>query len=365
MGYKLGRMPKQSTTYTAIGIMSGSSLDGVDAVRLVTDGETHIAFEAGGYVAYPADLRARVGAVAQGNPPLDEVLKVERALSELYVEAAQQVMPKQGAANVIGCHGQTIRHMPELGLTWQLGDASFIAEQTGVPTVMDFRRRDMAAGGQGAPLVPLFHAALLGQRKKPCGILNIGGIANLTWFDAEGKIRGSDTGPGVGLLNSLCEQRTGQAFDKDGALAARGRVQDKLVERSLRDTGFWKRSLPRSADRYEFNGILDLLRPLSTEDAAATLCAITAAGVENLLNEWQVAGPLAATGGGSRNPTLMKALAGVGLDIVEGGEWGLRPQTMEAEAFAWLAVRRLRGLPLSVPETTGAKRATVGGILTT
>jgi anhydro-N-acetylmuramic acid kinase len=357
-------MAKQSTTFTAIGIMSGSSLDGVDAVRLVTDGEEHIEVEAAGYVAYPDALRARVGAVAQGNPPLDEVLKVERSLSELYVEAAQQVMPKKGAVNVIGCHGQTVRHMPALGLTWQLGDASFIAEKTSVPTVMDFRRRDMAAGGQGAPLVPLFHAALLGQRKKPCGILNIGGIANLTWFEAKGKIYASDTGPGVGLLNSLCEQRTGQAFDRDGELAARGRVQDMLVERSLRETGFWKRPLPRSADRYEFNGILDLMRPLSTEDAAATLCAITAAGVEGLLKEWKASGPMAAVGGGSRNPSLMKAFAGAGLDVVQGEEWGLRPQTMEAEAFAWLAVRRLRGLPLSVPETTGASRATVGGILT-
>ncbi|HEX2859677.1 MAG TPA: anhydro-N-acetylmuramic acid kinase [Alphaproteobacteria bacterium] len=357
-------MPTQPTPLRAIGIMSGSSLDGVDAVRLATDGQEHIVLEASGYVPYPKDLRARVAAVAQGNPPLDEVLKLERALSELYVLAALKVMPDEGRVDVLGCHGQTIRHMPGLGLTWQLGDASFIAEQVGVPTVMDFRRRDMAAGGQGAPLVPLFHAALLGGRPKPCGILNLGGVANLTWFEADGKIRASDTGPGVGLLNSLCEQRLGQPFDKNGELAARGRVHDNLVERSLRDTGFWRRPLPRSADRYEFNGILDVMRQLNPEDAAATLCAITAAGVARTLDEWKAMGPVAATGGGSQNPSLMKAFAAAGVDAVDAISWGLRPQTMEAEAFAWLAARRVLKLPFSLPETTGAVHATVGGVLT-
>jgi anhydro-N-acetylmuramic acid kinase len=374
--------------YRAVGLMSGTSLDGVDAVRLATDGENRVAFEAEGYVEYPAPLRARVLTAASGDMPLSDVLRLERDLTELYVAAARTVMA-DGVA-VVGCHGQTIRHLPEEGLTWQLGDPNRLAEGAGMPVVMDFRRRDMAAGGQGAPLVPLYHAALLTGHAKPCGVLNIGGVANLTWLAEGGKILASDCGPGVGLLNSLCEQRLGVAFDKDGALAGQGKVHAAIVRRGVEEIPFRQRPLPRSADRYEFQLIMEWVAPLSDADAAATLCAITAGRVRHTLEEiWnsppcaqrrdgeahtlpsprqaspgKVAGPLAVVGGGARHPGMMAALRECGLDAVAGEVWGLRGQTLEAEAFAWLAVRRLRGLPLTLPETTGARRPTVGGVLT-
>ena len=350
--------------------MSGTSLDGVDAVVVETDGESRIRLLATSYVPYSEDLRARVGKVARGDVPLNEVMRVEQAVTEAYAHAVA-LLARQGVRlggiHVIGCHGQTIRHVPEEGLTWQMGDMSLLAELTGVPVVGDFRRRDMAAGGQGAPLVPLYHRALVGE-KRACGVLNIGGVANVTWFDGKGGIRAGDTGPGVGILNTWMERKARKAFDKDGALALAGKADMGVVARALRGIGFWARKLPRSADRYEFAPVLDMLKGMDAKDGAATLCALTAAGVARTLADMKVKtspkAPLYVVGGGANNPALMVALLDAGVHVRLGHEGGLRGDTLEAECFAWLAVRRLRHLPFSLPATTGCLHGTVGGTLT-
>ncbi len=353
--------------HRAIGIMSGTSLDGIDAALIETDGESHIRLIASSYMEYPAEVRARVAAIATGDVPLNEVMRVDKLLSNLYVQAVQR-MERQNVdlstVDVIGCHGQTIRHLPDEGLTWQLGDPNFLAEHTGRPVVMDFRRRDMAAGGQGAPLVPLFHKALMGAERWPCAVVNIGGVANVTVMDAHGNVSASDCGPGVGLLNSWVQEHTGFPYDKDGDLAAKGTMRDDVLAHALNTIPFWKRPLPRSADRYEFASVMEKLKGVSVQDGAATLVGLTALGIARTLNELNAQGPVFAVGGGSQNPAIMEALRALKVDARLGAEAGLRTQTMEAECFAWLAVRRLKGLPFSTPATTGSRQMTVGGLLT-
>ncbi|MCP5404978.1 MAG: anhydro-N-acetylmuramic acid kinase [Pseudomonadaceae bacterium] len=360
--------------YKAIGLMSGTSLDGVDAALVETDGEAVVKLLAHAYVPYGEDVRARVQVVARGDPssgagasvPLNEVLRVERLVSELYVRAVFEIEALGYAlskVDVIGCHGQTIRHLPDEGLTWQLGDAHFLAEKTGVAVVGDFRRRDMAAGGQGAPLVPLFHKALLGNREH-VGVLNIGGVSNISWFGADGAMAASDCGPGAGLLDAWVQAKTDEPYDKDGKLAAAGKVDDGIVARAMGEIAFWQRPVPRSADRYDFDAVLGWLDGLSVEDGAATLCALTAAGVAHTLQQMGARGPVYVVGGGARNPAMMAALRAAGVLAEAGEAAGLRGATMEAECFGWLAVRRLRHLPLSVPATTGCTHGTAGGSLT-
>ena len=322
--------------------MSGTSLDGVDAALIETDGEGRVALLAQAYVSFDAAFHSVLSSLATGDLPLTEVLRAERQLMRRYVETVEALHTDLSAVDVIGAHGQTIRHLPTEGLTWQLGDPSFLSEKTGVPTVMDFRRRDMAAGGQGAPFAPLYHRAVLGQQGKACGVLNIGGVANLTWFDADGGIAASDTGPGVGLADKLVRARTGAPFDRDGALALAGHADMVLVSRALAELPYWTRAWPRSADRYEFDPVLGWLAGASIEDACATLAALTAAGIFRTMEERGASGPVYVCGGGARNRGIMAALVAVGVDARMGDEAGLRTQTMEAECFGWLAVRRGR-----------------------
>lgn len=357
---------RASGVVQAIGLMSGTSLDGVDAVLVETDGENEVRLLAHAYVAYPAGLRQRVQAVARGDVPLNEVLRVEQACTRLYVQAVLELEAMGhglSKVQVVGCHGQTIRHLPDEGLTWQLCDASLLAEKTGVPVVHDFRRRDMAAGGQGAPLVPLFHKAVLGGREG-CGVLNIGGVSNVSWFGTGGAMAAGDCGPGVGLLDMWVQGKAGKPYDDGGRLAVAGRVDEGIVARALGDIAFFAKPVPRSADRYDFDAVLAWMDGMKVEDGAATLCALTAAGVAHTLRRMAVAGTVYAVGGGANNPALLAALRAAGVVVERGEEAGLRGATMEAECFAWLAVRRLRHVPTTHPSTTGCTHATVGGSLT-
>lgn len=346
----------------AVGVMSGTSLDGIDVVRVVTDGADSCRVEGHYYKEYSGHLRSALAVMARGDMALSDVLRVERELSEAYVEALQASKLLEGAA-VVGVHGQTIRHLPQEGLTWQLGDMNFIAEALEVPVVGDFRRRDMAAGGEGAPLVPLFHAMMLRSAGIGHGaVLNIGGVANVTVVSADGEVRASDCGPGVGLLNAWAKARLGTEFDKDGELALAGTVDDGLVMRAMAEIGFWQRPVPRSADRYDFDEILPMVEGLADADGAATLVAVTAAGIKATLKALKAEGPVYAAGGGVRNAAILKALAG--LKVIPVKELGWDEQAVEAACFAWLAVRRLKGLTTTLPTTTHCKRATVGGVLT-
>ncbi|MFO0500135.1 MAG: anhydro-N-acetylmuramic acid kinase [Pseudomonadota bacterium] len=363
----------------ALGLMSGTSKDGVDVVSLVTDGQNHIKKVQHFAKPYPRGLYARLKELATGDIPLIAVLQLEREVTQVYVLAVQESGFLDDKVAVIGCHGQTVRHLPHEGLTWQLGDPNYLAEKLSIgrknplPVVMDFRRRDLAAGGEGAPLVPLFHQAMLaaqGPAAFPCAVLNIGGVANVTYLPvAKGDVRASDCGPGMGLLDQWVQQRTGAAFDDNGSLAKAGTVDEAVLERAKRELPFFQRAIPRSADRYEFNAVLEWLHEASTENGAATLAALTVLGIDQTLHGFG-AQPEALTalylaGGGPRNAAVREGLAAKGWKLANIEEaLGWHPLAVEAACFAWLAVRRLRGLPFSLPTTTGCRHPTVGGVVT-
>jgi anhydro-N-acetylmuramic acid kinase len=346
----------------AIGVMSGTSLDGIDVVRVMTDGGDHCEVEGHFYREYEPALRERIAAVTAQDIGLSDMLRLERDISSAYVRALLASNLLEGAA-VVGVHGQTIRHLPKEGLTWQVMDVNYVAEKVGIPVVGDFRRRDMAAGGEGAPLAPLFHAMMLRKAGVAQGaVLNIGGIANVTVVNANGAITASDCGTGMGLLNRWIKKQTGAEFDRDGALSLSGKADMELVKRALAEVDFWKRPLPRSADRHDFDVILEWLDGYSVADGAATLAALSARGICLSLQAMGGAGVVFAAGGGMRNKAILEGMSE--LDVRHVNELGFDEQAVEAGCWAWLAARRLRGLPTTLPSTTHCAHPTVGGVLT-
>jgi anhydro-N-acetylmuramic acid kinase len=348
----------------AIGLMSGTSLDGVDAAWIETDGVSVARTGMATTLHYEDSLRAdlrRLLDLAPGIAPEDPFLQdVERRLTDDHAIACAMI--GQGA-DVIGFHGQTILHAPEQKRTWQIGDAARLAARTRTPVVYDFRSADVASGGGGAPLVPLFHAALAENLAKPLLIVNIGGVANITYLGASGEILACDSGPGNGPLDDFLLRHTGQPFDKDGELAARGLVrQDQLA--MLMAHPYFARPAPKSLDRLAFSALVAAATEgLSPEDGAATLAAFTVAAI--------VAAPIPQAplrvlvcGGGRKNLAIMarlrKAFA-VPVDAVEAVGWD--GDALEAQCFGFLAVRSLRGLPLSLPGTTGVAAPMPGGRL--
>lgn len=346
----------------AIGMMSGTSLDGVDAAWIETDGVSISRTGIATTLHYEPDLRADLRKLLDLAPSLgpdDAFLhQVERRLTEDHAIAA--AMLGRGA-DVIGFHGQTILHAPQERRTWQIGDAAYLAARTGTKVVYDFRSADVAAGGQGAPLVPLFHAALAAQMPKPLLIINIGGVANITYLGAEGEILACDTGPGNGPLDDWVMRHTGAAYDEDGALAAAGLFrQDRLA--ALMSHPYFKQPMPKSLDRLNFSQLIaQATAGLSAADGAATLAAFTVAAI--------AAAPLPAAplrvlvaGGGRKNRNIMERLARafpVAVDPVEAVGWD--GDALEAQCFGFLAVRSLMGLPLSLPGTTGVPAPMPGG----
>jgi anhydro-N-acetylmuramic acid kinase len=350
----------------AIGLMSGTSGDGVDAALVETDGEQSIDFHGGITLPYDDDLRARLLEASQHNVPTEELLRTERLMTLHHVAAVRQLQQKlRSAAEVvelIGFHGHTIRHMPDEGITFQIGNPWILAEAVGIPVVSDFRRRDMALGGHGAPLVSMFHRALFASQERPSVILNIGGVANITWLGKQDEIIAGDTGPGCGLLDEWVKVMAGISHDKGGTLAARGKIDHDVVEESL-SSDFFGRPLPKSADRYDFDHVD--VSGLSVEDGAATLCAVTVEAVARAV-AGMPAKPrvLWVTGGGVHHPLIMQLLRDNFGDVRSVSELGLNPDTLEAECFAWLAVRHRRQLYLTIPETTGCNRPATGGTIT-
>ncbi len=347
--------------------MSGTSADGIDVAALHTDGESTIKYLGSSTAPYPANVRDALLRVAEHDISLVEVLRIEQQITKIHAQSVQQLLTDVSLAprdvHVIGFHGHTIRHLPDEGLTWQIGNALLLSERTGIRVVSDFRRRDMAAGGQGAPLAALFHAALLPEKiEKPVAVLNIGGVANVTWIGSDGTILAGDTGPGCGLLDRWCQSQTGQPLDHDGELALQGRVNQVSVEQSL-DQPFFQQPFPKSADRFDFGHIN--MSHLSPADGAATLCAITAAAIAAAMQQMPTMPKRTfVTGGGGQHPVLMQQLRERLPGIASVSDIGWRPDSLEAECFAWLAVRSLRGLPLSLPSTTGVRQPTRGGMAT-
>lgn len=346
-----------------IGLMSGTSLDGVDAAWIETDGERIGRIGPTLTLPYDDRLRADLRRILDHAPSMDPddrrlTMAIAR-LTECHIQAVERL---DCPADLIGFHGQTILHQPDRRRTWQVGDAGQLAWRTGIRVAYDFRTADVEAGGQGAPLVPLFHAALAESLPKPLCVLNIGGVANVTWIGRDGTLIAFDTGPGNGPLDDWVARHTGSPFDRDGALAAAGSVSQAVLARLLGQAYFAKPP-PKSLDRLDFNQALadSGLARLSPDDGAATLVAFTAGAV--------AAAPLPERprrwlvhGGGRRNPAIMQALRdrlGVPVDPVEMIGWD--GDTLEAQCFGFLAARVARGLPLSLPGTTGVPRPMPGG----
>jgi anhydro-N-acetylmuramic acid kinase len=346
--------------------MSGTSLDGIDAALIRSDGVTVQETGAALTLPYGPALRERLRALLGGEGDAGEVAAVARALTEAHAEAVGRLLAEAGRApssvDVVGFHGHTIFHRPKDGITRQIGDGALLAALTGIPVVNDFRSADVAAGGEGAPLVPLFHRALVADLPLPLAVLNLGGVANVTWIGDNEDLLAFDTGPGNAPLDDWVRHHTGAAYDDGGQLAASGRVDPARLA-ALLDNAFFARLPPKSLDRNHF--MTAAIAGLSVADGAATLAAFTAAAVaraeEHLPappRRWLVAG------GGRHNTALMAALrAALSAPVQTVDDLGWDGDALEAQAFGFLAVRSLRGLPLSLPRTTGVKLPTTGGWL--
>ena len=356
----MGRM------WRTIGLMSGTSLDGVDAAAVETDGVAIGRIGRAITLPYGAELRAdlrRLLELAPGMSAEDGFLAdVTARVTARHVEAVAALEGEK--AELIGFHGQTILHRPSVagapGRTWQIGDAAGLARAAGLPVVHDFRSADVAAGGQGAPLVPLFHAAMAWGLQRPLGVLNLGGVANVTYLDADGGITAADVGAGNGPLDDWIVRHAAGECDRDGAVSAHGVVAGDVLERLMADR-FFAAPWPKSLDRLSFAGVLagSGLGRLNLADGAATLVAFVAAGVASAgvaPARWLVCG------GGRHNPSIMQALRRVLSAPVAAVEVvGWDGDAIEAQCFGFLAARVLAGLPLTLPETTGVTRPMTGG----
>ena len=363
-----------------IGLMSGTSLDGVDAALLdFSDGQAQIV--ATHSSALPSELKQQLLALC--SPGDDEIRRMgiaDHQLGNLFAEACRQLLATSGITSAqvsaIGSHGQTIRHMPEgnTPFTLQIGDPNLIAQQTGITTVADFRRRDMAAGGQGAPLAPAFHAAMFRSTTTDRALVNIGGMANLTLLPANpsSPVYGFDTGPGNVLMDSWCQRHQQQSFDKSGQWARAGKVDSALLDQML-TTPYFKASPPKSTGRELFNQqwLDQQLKQAGTEitsvDIAATLTELTAQTIcADLEQHFSCCQEFYVCGGGAHNAFLMTridALTGPSIKVYSTGVLGIAPDWIEAAAFAWLAKQTLNHQTANLPSVTGANSPCIlGGV---
>ncbi|HZS65281.1 MAG TPA: anhydro-N-acetylmuramic acid kinase [Xanthobacteraceae bacterium] len=366
------------TSLTAIGMMSGTSLDGVDVALVETDGEQVNRLGPTGYRPYSrreAELLREALALGatlteRGQRPA-VIAKAEAFVTKVHGEVAAGLLQRHridpASVAAVGFHGQTVLHKPQAGLTVQIGDGVSLAKRLGIPVVHDFRAADVAAGGQGAPLVPVFHRAIAQklERPGPIAVLNIGGVANVTYVEGDKDPLACDTGPGNALIDDFMRARTGLPLDRDGDQAARGRVDKAFVDRVLAHP-FFDAPYPKSLDRNDFALANVGLPDLSVADGAATLSALTAAAVARIVprlpkppRSWIVAG------GGAHNPTLVRMLRErlAPASVETGSAVGWSIDALEAQAFAYLAVRSLKGLPITFPGTTGVPRPMTGGVV--
>ena len=347
---------------SALGLMSGTSLDGIDVAAIDSDGESYVATGPALTIPYPEGFAERLRGILGGVGP---VTAVEEELTRLHAAAVARFRGRHREARfeLIGFHGHTILHAPAAQRTWQIGDGALLARLTGCDVVCDFRSADVAAGGEGAPLAPLYHAELAAKLAKPLAVLNLGGVGNVTWIgEKPGDILAFDTGPGNAMLDDWARRHTGQPADIDGALARSGRVSAVHVANFLA-APYFARKPPKSLDRDDFATFLP--EGLGAADGAATLTEMTAAAVAAARAHFPLpAREFLVTGGGRRNPAIMAALArllAVPVRAVEEAGWD--GDALEAQAFAYLAIRSARGVPLSLPTTTGAPQPICGGRL--
>jgi anhydro-N-acetylmuramic acid kinase len=366
----------------AIGLMSGTSMDGIDIAFVNTDGENEIEAGPSMFVPYDAAFRRRIEEALEAAKSIVKredrpggLAELEREISLRHAAAVETFLKSEagnwGKPDVIGFHGQTVLHRPAAGVTVQLGDGALLARETGIPVVYDMRANDMARGGQGAPLVPAYHAALARSLPKPFAgkfpvvFVNIGGISNVTYVPAQGAPVAFDTGPGNTLIDQWVSREGGVPFDAGGAIASEGGVASAVVDCYLKNP-FFAKSGPKSLDRNDFT--LDLARGLELSDGARTLAAVSAEAILKSAghmpekpNLWIVCG------GGRKNPHIVGDLRSgaekVGAQVIVAEDAGLDGDATEAEAWAYLAVRSLKGLPLTFPTTTGCRESVSGGVL--
>ncbi len=353
----------------AIGLISGTSMDGIDVALLETDGENDVRFGPFGTFPYDQGLRARLAEIVHdpARAERDPLTALDNEVTDAHAGAVERFMAEHRIAPasvaVIGLHGQTILHRPERRFTRQLGDGDRIAARLGIDVVNHFRHADVASGGQGAPFVPLYHAALAHGLDKPLVVLNLGGVGNVTYLDGDALLA-FDTGPASALLDDWAQRHVGTPCDFDGKLARAGRADPARLAQ-LMDNPYFAATPPKSLDRNDFHQRARIVEGMSPADGAATLVAFTVASVAAARDHFaRPAKRWLVTGGGRLNPAIMdglRATLGVPVEPVESVGW--TGDALEAQAFAYLAVRSLRGLPLSVPTTTGVPRPMPGGEL--
>lgn len=350
----------------SIGLMSGTSLDGVDVALIDSDGRTVRHLGPAQTFPYADGLREALRSVLGG---VGAVSDVERDMTLFHARAVEAFMDIHGIGrehvDVVGFHGHTILHAPERRRTWQIGDGDLLAKTLNLAVVNDFRGRDVAEGGQGAPLVPVYHAALAREMDGPVAVVNVGGVANVTWLGREGTVLAFDTGPGNAPIDDWALRHLGVGVDRDGHLASSG-VPDMDAVARFCDHPYFARKPPKSLDRDDFAALAGILtQGLPPADGAATLTAMTARSIARSRDHFpQAPARWLVTGGGRHNPALMAALArevGAPVDAVEAVGWD--GDGLEAQAFAFLAVRSLNGLPITFPETTGVPSPLTGGRL--
>jgi anhydro-N-acetylmuramic acid kinase len=361
----------------AIGLMSGTSMDGIDVAMLVTDGEDLV--ERGPALTFPYDapFRRRIERALETAKTIDhraerpgELAELEREITMRHAEVVRSVLSGswRPRPELIGFHGQTVLHRPERGLTVQLGDGQLLARETGLPVVFDMRANDMAHGGQGAPLVPAYHTALAWSlpddlRRFPIAFVNIGGISNVTWIPPDGDPVAFDSGPGNALIDQWVSMHGGVPYDAAGAIASEGGVIRRVVDRYLDNPFFGKRA-PKSLDRNDFT--LSEAGRLELADGARTLAAVTAGAILRSVDHMPERPKLwIVCGGGRKNPHIVADMRQGAKDgeVIVAEDAGLDGDAMEAEAWAYLAVRSMRGLPLTFPTTTGCREPVTGGVL--
>lgn len=356
--------------YAAIGLMSGTSLDGIDAAMLKTDGKGRVEPIAHTTIPYTEKMKSKIrDCFGKTNLRDPDVVEAERQMTFQHAEAVASLLRKtqmlSSEVDLIGFHGQTIFHDPANKKTVQIGDGDLLAQETNISVVNDFRSADVQAGGQGAPFLPLYHWARVkvSETKFPVAILNLGGVANVTWIgENQTDIIAFDTGPGNALIDDFIYARTGKPFDEDGEIASSGKVNQGVLDGWMSQP-FFSLPVPKSLDRNAWN--ISQVKEMSTEEGAATLTAFTVDSIkaaEKFLPEapkyWYVAG------GGRHNTSIMNGLkANLSGVIQKVDDLGWSGDALEAEGFAYLAVRSVEGLPLSLPTTTGVPTPQTGGVL--
>ena len=349
--------------------MSGTSLDGVDIAAITTDGVDVYEFGSAMTVPYEEELREKIRSVLGLKPDTAENIarlqEAEHDLTLFHAEVVKEFLDIYGGDyDLIGFHGHTIYHDPQNRYTHQIGDGQLLADLTKIKVVNRFRNADVAAGGQGAPLIPVYHAALCAEMNKPVAVLNIGGVSNITWIGHNGEMLAFDTGPGNAPINDWVLRHGGMHMDYNGKLAIQGKVNEKIVNALMRHK-FFAQYPPKSIDRDIFKDKLENLEGLSLEDGAATATAFTAEAIAYSLAMYvpQLPEKLIVCGGGAKNPTLMRFIRQRlhNVEVVSASELGWNTDAVEAQGFAYMAVRRLNNMPISFPGTTGVPVPMVGG----